>query len=157
MKLVPMLLALLATLPAGAADADVRFVAPERYRDAGDSARERERTTAALTAAFKAVAATLPAGQTLRIEVKDVDLAGTPQLTPRGELRVLRGGADWPRLDFAWTLESGGRVLRQGEESLADLDYQQTPLPRYGGAALPYEQRLIERWAAQRFAAPLPQ
>jgi Protein of unknown function (DUF3016) len=149
-------LALSAALPAGAADADVRFIAPERFRDAGDSARERARTTAALAAAFKAVAATLPAGQTLRIAVKDVDLAGTPQLTPRGELRVLRGGADWPRLDFAWTLESGGRVLGQGEESLADLDYQQTPLPRYGGVALPYEQRLIERWAAQRFTTAVP-
>lgn len=155
MKIVPLLMALAAALPAGAADIDVRFSAPENYRDAGDSVRERERTTAALSAAFKAVAATLPAGQRLRIDVKDIDLAGTPQLTPRGELRVLRGGADWPRLAFTWTLESDGRVLLQGDETLADLDYQQTPLPRYGGAALPYEQRLIERWAAQRFAAPL--
>lgn len=156
MKIVPLLMALAAALPASAADADVRFVAPERYRDAGDSARERERTTAALAAAFKAAASALPSGQTLHVEVKDVDLAGTPQLTPRGELRVLRGGADWPRLDFTWTLESGGRVLQRGEESLADLDYQQTPLPRPAGTSLPYEQRLIERWAARRFAAAPP-
>ena len=53
----------------------------------------------------------LPDGQTLTIAVLDLDLAGSLRPTPTGELRVLRGGADWPSMSLRYTLQADGRTL----------------------------------------------
>lgn len=156
MKTIASLLALAAALPVAAADVDVRFRAPETFRDAGRSAAERQRSTEAIAAAFRSLGAALPKGQVLRVDVTDLDLAGTLKLTAHGDLRVLRGGADRPRIDFTWVLEGDGRVLRQGSESLADPDYPSRPAPRGDASTLPHERRMLERWFAQRFDAPSP-
>ena len=157
MKIAALVLALAAALPAAAADVEVRFSAPEKFRDAGRAGADRERATAAIGDVFRTLGATLPQGQTLRVDVTDLDLAGTPKITPRGDVRVLRDGFDWPRIDFAWALEADGRVLRQGVESLAGVADDRHAALRSDSSVLPRENRMLERWFAQRFDTARPQ
>src|SRR5687767_14299106 len=90
-----------AMLPAHAAgQVEVSYVKPEEFRDAGRGAIDRERTMATLTQYLQQLSKRLPDGQTLRLEVTDIDLAGEIHPSLRlNDLRVLRGGADWPHLN----------------------------------------------------------
>lgn len=142
-----------AALPAAAGSAQCTFRAPEQWRDAGRTTVDRERTGEAVADIFRRLAARLPEGQVLKVELTDVDLAGEPRWTSQGDLRVVTGGADQPRLDFAYALEAGGRVLTSGSVSLADLDYQRGAV-RAAAGDLPYESRLLERWFERTFPAP---
>ena len=135
-----------------AGSAEVRFVEPQNFRDAGRSALERERALASLGAHLEQLAQRLPDGQRLRIEVLDVDLAGE-QIPRRGyDVRVLRGGADWPQLHLRWALVQGERTLKSGEERLADLGYMQGR-PGLNGSEgdLPHEKRMLTTWFRGEF------
>lgn len=138
--------------PARAATVDVTFVEPDKYTDAGRGI-ETERTTQALAEFFQAYGKRLPANQALKIEVTDVDLAGELRWGRAAhDIRVLRGRADWPRMDLRYTLTENGRVLKSGEARLADMGYLQHSLgPRYR-QALGYEQRMIDEWFTATFA-----
>lgn len=146
--------ALAATGVANAGNAQVRFIDPDRYTDAdraGFGLVERQRTLDTLQRHIEALAARhLPADATLTVEVLDVDLAG--DLRPRAghDTRVLKGGADVPRLQFRYRLQRGGTVLAAGEERLTDLGYLDGPFRRVAGTPLPYEQRLLARWFEER-------
>lgn len=131
-----------------AASADISYVEPDRFTDAGRGV-EAERVRDALTRQFQALAAArLPADQSLRVEVLDIDLAGDPNpwLRPASEIRVLKGRADWPRLHLRYTLARGEQVLSQGDTWLSDMDYLQSLPPLRHQDGLPYEQRMLDRW-----------
>ena len=132
--------------------AEVRFVEPEHFRDAGRSPIDRERSLAMLAAHIEQLARRLPEGQRLRVDVLDVGLAGEPIFRGGTEVRVLRGGADWPQFQLRWTLLQGERTLKSGEEHLADLSYLQS---RIGLGAnegdLPFEKRLLTNWFRGEF------
>jgi hypothetical protein len=85
--------------------------------------------------------------------VLDVDLAG--RMYPRrggDEIRVMNGGADWPRLHLRYTLEAGGQLLRSGDDELSNMNYQDR-INRYGADdALRYEKQMLDEWFAKRFA-----
>lgn len=134
--------------PAHAGQADVRFVEPDRFSDAGRSPFDRERALASLAAHVKDLARQLPDGQTLKVEFLDVDLAG--DLVPRRgtDVRVLRGGADVPQIRLRWALEQAGSTLKKGEQRLTDLGYL-TSRPGANAASdgdLPYERWLLTQW-----------
>ncbi len=159
---LPSLLALAAAaLLAGPVQAkgvvEVKYLEPEKFMDMGFGAFERERNQASLDQSFQRLASRLPDGQTLKIEVLDVDLAGEVRLGSVRDYRILRGGVDWPRIKLRYSLQAGGSTLKAGEQNLTDMHYlfgTRTVSPREG--ALPYEQRLIERWFADTFGAPQP-
>lgn len=135
---------------------EVSFVQPERFADIGRSSAEQQRTLDTLREHMQSLAPQLPDGQTLRLEVLDVDLAGEIDPTRTGqEVRVLRGRADWPRINLRYTLTQGGRTLKSGEERLADMSYLDQATRMQMAASLPYEQRLIGRWFANRIV-PAP-
>lgn len=147
---------LLWALLAGAgarADVNVQFVEAERFSDVPFSPVERERVLKQLSAHLAKLGQQLPAGQTLKVEVLDVDLAG--RMYPRrggDEIRVMNGGADWPRLHLRYTLEAGGQLLRSGDDELSNMNYQDR-LNRYGADdALRYERQMLDEWFAKRFA-----
>ncbi len=153
-------LALLATcaavaLPVRAGEVEVRFVDPDKFADVGRSNRERERTMSALADYLKSLGRELPAEQTLRIEVKDIDLAGN--IEPFGwhrfdEMRVLRGRADWPHMHLSYTLQAEGRTLKAGEAQLADLSYMYSLRGRDRSVdELVYEKRMVRRWFDETF------
>ena len=145
---------------ASAGSAVVRYVEPDRFADAeraGFGLVERERTFAALTRHFETLAGRhLPAGETLHVEVLDLDLAGELRMSAHAgglrETRVLKGRADAPHLHFRYRLQRGDTVLAGGEARLSDLGYLR-PAAYHGrddAEPLPYERRMLERWFVER-------
>jgi Protein of unknown function (DUF3016) len=141
-----------------AGKAEVSWVEPQNFRDAGFGSWERERTLKALGEYIERLGRRLPDGQVLKLEVTDLDLAG--EVWPRAtrEVRVLRGGADWPHLSMRYSLTGeGGKVLKAGQADLADMAYQ------FGGrfasnseGDFAYEKRMLERWFSEQIIRPNP-
>jgi Protein of unknown function (DUF3016) len=144
---------------AGAAQAagtvQVSFVQPEKFTDVRDGAFRAEDNLANLQRHLEQIGAQYtPDGQTLKIEVLDVDLAGEvrPGVRPH-DLRVLRGRADWPRVQLRYTLEGSGTAPRTGTATVADMAYLQRTPTHYSTEPLPYERRMLEEWFKSEFGA----
>lgn len=137
-----------------AGQVEVRFSPVDQLADVGRGRVEGERTVNALASHFRSLAARLPDGRTLTVEVTDVNLAGELWPTRHGsDVRVLAGRADWPTLDLRWTLSGDGKTLAQGQERLADMAYLQHALRGSQDRSYGYETRLIDRWFDERFGA----
>ena len=151
---------LLLLAAAGAAQAagtvQVSFVQPEKFADVRDSAYRAEDNLANLKRAIEEIGAKYVAdGQTLKIDVLDVDLAGEPK---RGsvrlyDVRVLRGRADWPTVQLRYTLEAPDAPARTGAARVADMAYLQRLPIVYGDETLPYERRMLEDWFRNEFGS----
>lgn len=154
---VPLAAALLAAaLPVNAAGVvEVSFVKPDQYADIGRSAIDRERVLQRYDEHFKALAQRLPDGQTLKVQVLDIDLAGELVPTMRAhDLRVLKGSVDWPQIKLHWDLLGpDGRPLQSGDERLSDMAYLVRTPRRASIDALAYDLRLLDEWFARRFGA----
>jgi hypothetical protein len=147
---------LLAGLPARAAgQLELRYIEPAHYRDIGHGAYERERNLKSLADYLQSLAAQLPDGQTLKLEVLDIDLAGELQHHAAQEIRVLRGRADWPQMQLRYTLMQGPVTLKSGDALLSDLgylDHLRGSESAYGD--LPYDKRMLQDWFRQTITAP---
>jgi hypothetical protein len=156
MKHVIALAALLAAagLAHAAGTVRVSFVEPEKFADMRDRAWRVEDNVKALQKVVSQAA--LPYvgdGQTLSIEVLDVDLAGETR-TGAGhfEPRVLRGRADWPRITLRWRLEGAGlSAPRSGEAVVQDMSYLQRVPPPLADTHLVYERRMLDAWFREHF------
>lgn len=156
MRTIALALALLAASSAALAAGQVQ-VSFKSLDDLADVGRgiDRERNVQTLADHFKSLAARLPDGQTLKIEVQDVNLAGELKPTRGGsDVRVMKGSADWPTIDMRWTLQAGDRTLRSAAERLSDMSYLMHSLRGMGDGPLPYEARMIDRWFNERVAGP---
>lgn len=155
-RLLAVVLAGVSAQALAAGSTQVSYVHPEKFTDAGFGSFDRNRTLQSLTQHLEALGKRLPDGQTLLVEVLDVDLAG--EVWPRGahEARVLRGRADWPHMTLRYTVLDGSRTVKAGEARLADMSYlfDQRRLAQYGD--LPYEKRMLERWFNEQIAAKTP-
>lgn len=150
-------LAGLVLLSAGAASAavTVAFSHPENFQDLPFAPTDREQVLKDLSEHFTLLGKALPAGQNLRVEVLDLDMAGRihPNFRGHQDIRVLRGGADWPHMKLRYSLESNGQVIASGQDDLSDMNYLDR-LNRYSdGDSLRYEKRMIDDWFKQKFVA----
>jgi len=161
MRLAPIAL-VLSLVAAGAAHAGTVTVSftnspSHRFADAGATPWEEQSNLQSLARHLESLGQRyLPAQQTLKIEVLDVDLAGEMRLGKRPsvrELRVAKGSADWPRITVRYTLESNGKVLRSAEETIADMDYTHHLSSYRGDEPLHYEKRMLDEWFRTRFAS----
>ena len=151
--LAPLLLVAIAsglTLGAGSASAavTVNFTQPEQYVDMPFAPWEKERVMKDLKEHFNKLADQLPAGQDLKVDVIDIDLAGRLEPNPRfgDEIRVLRGRADWPTIALRYSIESQGKVLRSGDVRIDDKSYFDH-INRYSAnESLRYEKRMLDDW-----------
>lgn len=145
-----------ATSPALAGPVEVSFIDADKYFDAGNQRHDEQRNLDALAAHLKSLGQRyLPDDHALKIEVLQVDLAGEMRPTRRGlDLRITRGGADWPRITLRYALQDeGGAVLRQGEETVSDMTYQMhAAFGGYANEPLLYEKRMLDDWFRTRFA-----
>jgi hypothetical protein len=132
----------------------VSFTDPPHFSDAGATPWEKEATLRALTAHLQALGERyLSAGQALKVEVLDVDLAGTMRPARRAgrDLRVVKGGADWPRIDLRYALEASGQPAISGQESVADMNYSRGVAGDRGADPLHYEKHMLDVWFKARF------
>ena len=146
---------LAAPVAATAGTVEVRFIDPDKFTDARDDAHRREDVLKTLEERFKQLGQNkLPASQTLQVDVLDVDLAGDafPRTSLR-ETRVLRGRADWPRMHLRYTLREGDKVIKSGDDHLADMNYLMGSLRASQDGSLPYEKRMLDQWFDARFGA----
>jgi hypothetical protein len=146
-------------LTAGTASAavTVTYVQPERFSDVPFATWEREDTLKELADHFTKLGNSLPPGQDLRIEVTDVDLAGRaiPNARAGRDVRVLRGQADWPRIELRYTVEQNGQVLKSGEARIVDMNYLNHTNRYFDSESLRYEKSMIDDWF-EKTIGPLP-
>ncbi|MDM0074691.1 DUF3016 domain-containing protein [Variovorax sp. J2P1-59] len=145
-----------------AADLSVVFVQPENFRDAVyshpyGSERERAAVLRDIERHLRELADRgLPPGDSLRIEVLDIDLAGwfEPFRTRSyGDVRILRD-ITWPRIKLRYTLTRGDQVVASAEEQVSDLNYLMT-VNRYSVSdRLRYEKAMLDNWFDRRFVKP---
>jgi hypothetical protein len=161
----PLLATLLCAFAASAAQAghvEVSFDARAAFTDAGSTPHEREQRLAALAEHLKTLGRRwLGDDRSLRIELLDLDLAGTlrPAPHPLGtEVRVLRGGADGPHIELRYSLSDASQVLSSGHETLFDVASARKlqSADSSGGDPLREEKSLLDHWFAQRFASTEP-
>jgi hypothetical protein len=139
-----------------AGDVSVSFVNAPRFADAGATPADEERNLQTLAQHLRLLGQRyLPDGQTLNIEVLDVDLAGQvrPSRPSAADVRIMKGAADWPKLHLRYTLQAHGVTLRSGDETIADMDYLHR-LSGFGGSD-PWrpEKRMLDDWFKARFAS----
>ncbi|RZL93402.1 MAG: DUF3016 domain-containing protein [Variovorax sp.] len=123
-----------ASAAASAAALSVVFVDPDKFTDAVYShpqgtEQQRAEVLRDIERHLRQLAERgLPAGDALRIEVLDIDLAGwfEPFRFRTGtDMRVLRD-ITWPRIKLHYTLTCGDRVIASAEEQVTDLNYLMT-------------------------------
>jgi Protein of unknown function (DUF3016) len=153
-------IAVIGILGMGAAQAagtvKVSFIEPQKFTDAANSRFEIPVTLKAIEEHLQGLGQRhLADGQTLTIEVLDIDLAGTMYPAPRttvSELRIVRGSADWPRIDLRYTLDSPGQPTQRGEERVDDMGYQMQIQRYFNSEPLRYEKQMLDDWFKARFA-----
>ena len=142
------------------AEVTVTFDKPQKYRDVGQrgTLANADDNMQELAAHLKRLGDEyLPKGQTLRIDVLDIDLAGDERMGARTsgrEIRTLTGRADWPSIGLRYVLEANGKVIDRREETVEDMNYLRRPL--ISSEKLGYEKRMLEQWFRERFAPPKP-
>lgn len=146
--------AALAAVPSHAATV-VTFTDPDRYTDVANQRWETRSTLDALERHIKRLGDRYIApNDTLRIEVLDIDLAGWARWGGRSpnEVRVVRGGADFPQMKVRYTLESAGRTST-AEATISDLTYTNHGISANSSESFYYEKRMLDRWFRSTFGA----
>jgi len=145
-------LALLASSAAWAGT-EVHFTKPDQFTDVPFDPREREDVLNELTRHFEKLGASLPPGQTLKIDVTDVDLAGrdNPSMRAGRDIRVMNGRADWPRMRLHYVLEQDGKGISSGDAALSDMSYMTRINHYFSNEKLRYEKLMIDDWYANTF------
>lgn len=137
--------------------AEVKWIEPEKFHDIGLGSFERERNQQALEDIFKQLARQLPDGQTLKIEVTQVDLAGEMRPGSVRDYRIVRGGVDWPRMSVRYSLQAGAQTIKAGQAQIADMNYLFGTRPvQASEGPLPYEKRMLSRWFEEAFGSDKP-
>ena len=143
-----------AVLAAGTVE--VSFIEPTHYSDAGKDLVEARRNEETLDHFLHNLGERyLGANQTLKIDVLDVDLAGTVRPSRRSgtELRIVRGAADVPRIRLRYSLTEGGSVVKTAEETVTDLNYSRHTADYSQSDPLRYEKRMLADWFKSRFVS----
>jgi hypothetical protein len=152
--LMPVLVAMLLSTAAEAA-VKVTFIAPERYRDSDlRSASSRASILGELRQHLQRLGERyLKPGQTLTIDVLDVDLAGDyePWRSTLSNVRIMRDITP-PRITLRYKLQQNNRVLRQGSETVSDMNYLMRSSGRSSVGRLTYEKEMLSDWFRTRFS-----
>jgi hypothetical protein len=142
-----------AAFAAPAGTVEVLFVNADHYWDAGNTTWDEPANLKEIAIHLRMLSERqLPADQTLKVEVLQVDLAGTVNPFHRAvPVRVISGGADFPKLQLRYSLESGGKLITSGEDWVVDMDYTHGLANRGDSSSLFYEKRMLNVWFKKRF------
>lgn len=153
-RFAPIVLAAAALSATAAERVTVTYTPTARYADAGSGTAQIEANLAELAAHLQGLGQrVLAADDALDVEIVDLDLAGEVRPSRRGsDLRVLRGGADWPRITLRWRLSKAGQVQEPRTEVLNDMNYLMRVRGLGSSDPLYYEKRMLDDWFRARFA-----
>lgn len=140
------------TLPqALAATVKVDWQDPDNYTDvrAPDTAPEKYRQHAftQLDETFATLAAKLPDGQTLSIQVTDLNLAGVVEFSHTINTRVVRR-TDFPSIHFSYQLlDADSSLVKSGNEELKETFFRRDLKDnRRLSTSFMWEKEMIEKW-----------
>jgi hypothetical protein len=145
---------LIASAAAAAATAEVKYLNTDKMTDVPRHYKDLESMEYLFTQHLEQLSEQLPAGQVLKVEFLDIDLAGDvfPRVPVR-DIRVTKGQADWPRIDLRYSIEQDGKVIRSGEAKLSDPNYQHG-INRYQQDLYGYEKQMLESWFRKELLPP---
>ena len=137
---------LLTAAHASAGTATVTYGPLDKMTDVPRFASDREGMEAHFREHVARLAEQLPAGQQLKVEFVDIDLAGDqfPRVAIQ-DVRVLKGRADWPRMELRWSVEQDGNVISSGTSKIADPNYLMSSR-RYDNEMYGYEKEMLDDW-----------
>jgi hypothetical protein len=143
---VAVAITLLIASAAAAATAEVSYVNTDAMTDVPRHHKDLENMEYNFTQHLKQLSEQLPAGQVLKVEFLDIDLAGDvfPRVPVR-DIRVTKGQADWPRIHLRYSIEQDGKVISSGEKKLADPSYQQS-INMHQQDLYGYEKQMLDTW-----------
>jgi hypothetical protein len=159
MRLKPVMLSLLISslaVPAFAA-VEVTFTDADKYADVkvgpGPVVKQRNMVLRELRTHLEKLGdKTLPARDTLRIEVLDINLAGRDQpWNPTNPDQRLMDEVNWPSIKLRYALERDGEVVSQAEELVSDKDYLNQSVMGGRSDSLRYEKKMLSEWFRDRF------
>lgn len=129
-----------------AAEANVSYLKPTEMTDVPRHYKDLETMEFTFTEHLKQLSEKLPAGQVLKVEFLDIDLAGDvfPRVAVR-DIRVTKGQADWPRIHLRYSIEQDGKIISSGEKKLADPNYQMG-INTYQQELYAYEKQMLDTW-----------
>lgn len=137
---------MIGSTPTAIAAASVDYVNTEKMTDVPRYPSDLESMKLTLLEHFNLLAAKLPAGQDLHVDIIDIDLAG--DVFPRvaiQDVRVMKGRADWPRMHLRYRIEQNGAVLRSGDRELSDPNYMMHS-NRYSNELYGHEKQMLDDW-----------
>jgi hypothetical protein len=140
------MLSLLASASASAA-ATVSYVNPDKMTDVPRDKSDRQWMETTLLEHFNKLAAKLPAGQDLKVEILDIDLAGEvfPRV-PVQNVRVYKDRNDRVQIHLRFSIEQDGKVVRSGERQLTDAGYLMDRNHYTTNEIYSYEKQLLDDW-----------
>jgi hypothetical protein len=148
-------LSLLAMTTAAHADVKVNFVNPDKFIDIKDNTGFRDKDVLKeIEAHLVEQAQKFLPGRDVRINVTDVDLAGDVEPFGRSSMQLMRvmRTVTLPSIWLNYEVMEGGKVVRQGEARLRDMNYQNGFNSYFSGESLRYEKRMIDRWFQDEFS-----
>lgn len=143
---------------AWSATAEVEWIEPEKYRDIrpGNDTRKHfhNRVFKQLGEHFADLAEQLPEGQTLKIKVTDVDLAGDVHFGGINQVRIVKRIFS-PRIEFSYQLlDAQNQELVASEINLKDLGFLDNRLKlRYRNRSFGYEKQMLDDWFSDTFTS----
>jgi hypothetical protein len=132
---------------------EVVFDHPENFSDVQDSSNPTDRGRDSILSSIRDFVVAradhaLPAGYSLVITFTDIHLAGEYEPWRSGQYNDVRIVKDIypPSFKFTYSITDGsGRVVKQGSESIRDLDFQ-TRLALDTSDPLRYEKGILGEW-----------
>lgn len=150
------LLSIVGMASAHAGTATIEWTNPDDYRDIrpGNESRKhfRERTFKEFEKFATKLAAKLPEGYELKLNVTNLDLAGNVEFGRTQQIRIIRQ-IHFPKIDFDYQLlDANQQVLAAEQVSLKDMNFLHHIKTRAGTESLGYEKRMLSEWFNKAFA-----
>ncbi|MCC7049452.1 MAG: DUF3016 domain-containing protein [Alphaproteobacteria bacterium] len=141
----------------------VVFVDPQSYVDARQFGASRSGADKAVLSGLRTHlerlgGRALAPGQSLVIEVLQIDLAGYRRTARNADAARIATDADWPSMRLHYVLSEGGVAVLTATETVADANYLRHGGP-YANDSLRYEKRMLDDWFQARIVdrrAPQP-
>ena len=139
-----------------AAKAEIKWTNPDKYRDiqAGDENRKafRKRVFSTFEKHFAKLAEKLPAEQTLKIEITNVDLAGDVNIGSIVHRIRIVTDLYFPSMKFSYQLTNAdNRVIKSAKVDLKDMGFMLTNNLRYRNESFSYDKKMLADWFKKTF------